>query len=82
MVNIQSITCREDTMEVKVGDFQSNLIYHSYLQLIQQPISSTTNENLDRTTYTNMTTLTEKVRKKKEALSFLVNSEIIQIGDI
>lgn len=79
MANIQSIPGREDTMEVKLGDIQSNLIYHSPLQFIQQPISSTTNENLARTTYMNMTTLTEKVRKTKQALSLLVSSEIIQI---
>lgn len=77
MVNIQTIPGTADTMEVKLGDIQSNSFYHSPLQFIQKPILSTTNENLDRTTEMGMTTLTEKVRKIKEAPNFLLNSEII-----
>lgn len=74
MVNIQSIPDREDTMEVKLRDFQSNSFFHSPLQFIQQCIQSINNENLHIATDMGTTTLTEKVRKIMEALSFLVNS--------
>lgn len=41
--------------------------------------SSTTIKNLDVTTDTSMTTLTEKLTKRKKGFSFLANSEIIHI---
>jgi len=50
MVKIQSIPDIEEKMEVKLGDIQSNSFYHS------PSTSSTTNENLDITTDTGMTT--------------------------